>query len=200
MHIIFLTGTIGSGKSAASAILKKLGAQVINSDLVARDILNPGTPGWQDTVNAFGQDILTPQGVIDRPKLAQKVFSNPQALEKLNNIVHPRVNTAIDAQINHYRAQGADTVVIEAALVVDSNWLRQAEQSWVLKSSKEVTLKRLKSRGLNDAESLARMAAQPPPEDKIQRGLVIIENNGDMEALRASIENLWNQMHNEDRG
>jgi dephospho-CoA kinase len=197
MYIIFLTGTIGSGKSTVSRILKELGAVIIDSDKVAREILNPGTLAYQETVATFGQEILTSQGDIDRQKLARKVFENPVVLEKLNNITHPRVNAKIDSQVQLSRERKTDVLVIEAALVTESNWIKQVNQSWVVKASKEVTLKRLKNRGLSESESLARLANQPPPEDKLTNEVVIINNDGNMEELRAIIEKLWNQIHNE---
>ena len=95
MKIISLTGGIGSGKSTVSAILKELGAVVIDADKVGHEVIDPGTPGWQEVVATFGRDILTPQGTIDRKKLAQIVFNNPEALQKLNQIVHPKIDAEV---------------------------------------------------------------------------------------------------------
>jgi dephospho-CoA kinase len=200
MKIIGLTGGIGSGKSTVSAILKELGAAIIDSDKVGHNVLNPGTPGWKEAAAAFGRDILDPQGTIDRKKLAQIVFKNPEALEKLNKIVHPRIDAEIDARLKQYREQGTDVVVVEVALITEARWVPRADQVWVVKTPKDITLKRLKERGMSESESLARMAAQTPAEEKVKRGLVIIDNAGSANDLRAKVEKLWNEIHNEDRG
>ncbi len=199
MKIIGLTGGIGSGKSTVASILKESGAVLINSDKVGHEVLNPGTPGWQEVLEAFGQDILTPNGNIDRQKLAQIVFNNPEALQRLNRIVHPKIEREVQSRLKKLQEQGIATVVIEAALISEAFWAPQAEQIWVVKTSQEITLHRLKERGLSKSESLERMASQYPAEERVKRGLVIIDNNGSIEELRAKVVKLWQEIHNRDR-
>jgi dephospho-CoA kinase len=197
MKIIGLTGGIGSGKSAVASLLKELGAAVIDSDRVGHEVLNPGTPGWSEVVKNFGREILATDGAIDRRKLAGVVFNNPEALRKLNRIVHPRIENEVKSRLQTLREQKADVVVIEAALIGEAGWTSLAEQIWVVKSAPQITLKRLKERGVSEAEARARMAAQKPAEEQVQHRLVIINNDGSLEDLKAGVKILWRKLFNE---
>jgi dephospho-CoA kinase len=196
MKTIILTGGIGSGKSTVSAALKNLGAVIIEGDRVGHEIIEPGTPGWQAVTEAFGRDILTPQQTIDRQKLAQKVFHNAAALQKLNGILHPRVDAEMESRIQNYRSQGRDIVAIEVALITPADWIHKADYIWVVKAPRDIILKRLRNRGMSEEESLARMSFQPPVEEQLQRKLVFIENDGTPADLRAKVEKLWQEIHN----
>ncbi len=196
MKTIVVTGGIGSGKSTVSTVLRNLGAVVIEADRVGHEIIEPGTPGWREVVAAFGQDILTPQQSIDRQKLAQKVFHNPEALKKLNGILHPKVDAEMNARIQQCRKQGTDIVVIEVALITPADWIHKADYIWVVKAPKETVLKRLSNRGMSEPESLARMAFQPPVEEKLKRKLIFVENDGTQDDLKAKVEKLWQEIHN----
>jgi dephospho-CoA kinase len=194
MKIIGLTGNIGSGKSTVSALMKELGAKVLDSDKMGHEVFNPGTPGWQETIAAFGPDILTPEETIDRKKLAQIVFRDPAARLKLNEIVHPKVEEAVRKALKAYQEQGVEVAMIETALIENVRWTSLADQIWVVKTAPEITVKRLKERGMSEPESRARMASQTPPEDHIQHGLVIINNDGNLEELRAKVHQLWQEL------
>ncbi len=196
MKIIILTGGIGSGKSTAGAILKELGAVVIDSDLLARQALDPGKPAFIETVEVFGQDILTDQGSIDRAKLGRIVFNNPEALLKLNQIIHPRVDSVVDGLLQEYKKQGVKAVFIEMAILAEAEapFMSSAAGVWVVKSSKDIILERLKDRGVSEAEALARMANQPSVEGRVKDNLSIILNNGDKDELKAKIEKLWEEL------
>jgi dephospho-CoA kinase len=196
MKTIILTGGIGSGKSAVSSILQQSGAIIIDSDRVGREVVDPGTPGLQEIVEHFGEDILAPDNTLDRKKLAQKVFRNPEALKKLNHIIHPRVDAEIENRLQQYRDQGVKTVFIETALIENSPWVTDADEYWVVKAPREIILKRLQGRGLSESESLARMANQSPPEEKVKHGLVIINNEGSLEDLKSNVMKLWLKTQN----
>jgi len=199
MKIIGLTGRIGSGKSTVASILKEMGATVIDLDKVGHEILNPETSGWRETVKTFGRGILSPQGDIDRQKLAQIVFNNPEALRKLNRITHPKIDREVQQRLKRLREQQVDVVVLEAALIDAVSWAPQAEQIWVIRASKETSLNRLKKRGMSESESLIRIASQKPAEKYINKGLVIINNDGTLEDLKAKVIKRWKEMHNKDR-
>jgi dephospho-CoA kinase len=196
MKTIIVTGGIGSGKSTVSAILRELGLNVIEADRVGHEIIEPGTPGWREVVETFGQDILTPQQTIDRQKLAQKVFHNPQALNKLNGILHPKVDAEIHGRLQLFQQQGANTVVIEVALITPADWVQKSDYVWVVKAPKDIILKRLCDRGMSESEALARMSFQPPVEEKLKRRLTVIENDGTTAQLKAKVEKLWQDIHN----
>jgi dephospho-CoA kinase len=196
MKIIGLSGGIGSGKSTVSAILKELGAVVIDSDQVAHEVRDRSV---DEVVRAFGPGILTPEGTIDRKKLSRVVFHDSRALLKLNGIIHPKVDQEIFARLEKLASQGVPVVFIEVPLLSKAEWYTRADQIWVVKSSREITLKRLRQRGMTEQEALARMAAQTPPEEHVKHGLVIINNDGSLQDLRAKVEKLWKEIHNKDR-
>jgi dephospho-CoA kinase len=197
MKIIALTGGIGSGKSTVSAILKDLGAAVLDSDQLAREVRD--TTSLQEVVAAFGTKILTSQGSIDRRKLAQVVFTDQQALSKLNHIIHPKLEAEINRQLEELERKGTAVVVVEIPLIAEAEWPRRADQVWGVKAPRDLTLKRLAARGLSQSEALARMANQTPPEQHVKHSLVIIENDGDLQALRTKVEKLWEGIHNKKR-
>jgi dephospho-CoA kinase len=194
MKIIALTGGIGSGKSTVAAILKDLGAVVVDSDKVAHEVRDTAALG--EVVEAFGKDILNPEGRIDRKKLARIVFHDPQALTRLNKIVHSKLEIEINNRIRIFKQQGIETLVIEIALISEAPWVERADYIWEVKAPRETTLKRLEERGMGQSEARARMAAQKPSEDSIERTLLIIENDGSIEDLREKVVKLWNKIHN----
>ncbi len=196
MKIIGLTGGIGSGKSTVASILKEMGAVVIDLDEVGHEILSPGTPAWQQVVKTFGRGILSPQEDIDRQKLAQIVFNSPEALRKLNRITHPRIDREVQSRLRKLQEQQVEVVILEAPLIDAVSWVPQAEKIWVIRASEEARLKRLKRRGMGESESLKRMASQQSAEKYIQKGLVVINNDGTVEDLRAEVIKHWEDLHN----
>ena len=196
MKIIGLTGGIGSGKSTVASILKKLGVAVIDLDKIGHEILSPRNPAWQEVVDTFGRGILSPRGTIDRHKLAQIVFGEPEALAKLNRITHPKIDREVQSRLKKLEEQQVDAVVLEAALIEAVSWASKAEQIWVIRASKENTLRRLKHRGMTESEALSRKASQEPPEQFIKKGLVIIENDGTLDELRDKVLKSWKALHN----
>jgi dephospho-CoA kinase len=191
MKIIILTGGIGSGKSTVGTILKVLGAEVIDSDRLGREALDPGTPGFKETIEAFGQDILTANGAIDRTKLGRIVFNNPEALMKLNRIVHPRVDDVIEERLQECKKQGVRAVFIEMAILAKAPYMERVDEVWVVRAPRQTILERLQGRGVDQKDALARMANQPPVEERIKDNLTIIVNDGDKADLKLKIKKLW---------
>jgi dephospho-CoA kinase len=194
MKIIGLTGGIGSGKSVIAGFLKELGAAVIDADKIGHEMIEPGTPVWQEVVDTFGRDILDPHGAIVRKKLAQIVFSDPSALEKLNRITHPRILAEVKTRLKEYEKQGFKVVVMEAAILIEAGWAPLADEVWLALAPADVTFQRLKQRGLPESEALARIAAQVPGEAKISRAQVVIHNDGSLEDLKAKVEKLFQRI------
>ena len=120
MQIIGLTGGIGSGKSTVAGLLAGLGATVIDADRVGHQILAGDEPTRWQIIDAFGDDVVADDGAIDRRKLGDIVFANPRALEQLNAIMHPKIDTAVAEQLQHYRRQGVKVVIIEAPLLIET--------------------------------------------------------------------------------
>jgi len=192
---IGLTGGIGSGKSAASAILAELGAIVIDADKVGHEVYLPGKPAWQDLVRAFGAEIVAVDGRIDRQKLGAEVFSNPQALARLNAIVHPRIAEEIERTIAALRAEGTTAaVVVEAAVLIEAGWQRLVDEVWVLATEHELALERVvASRGLTRSEVERRIRSQLSDEERCREAACVIRNDRGLAELRAGIERLWRE-------
>ncbi len=197
VKIIGLTGNIGGGKSSVARFLHELGAECIDADKVGHDIYNPGTPGWKETVEAFGQDILSPDGTIDRKKLSQKVFNNPEAIARLNGILHPKIRREVELRLDCARRQGKKVAVIEATLLVEAGWMDMIDTLWLVIAPHDLTLKRLKERGLPESEALARMSAQTPPEKLEKYAQKIINNDGNLAKLKLTVKSLWENTFND---
>ncbi len=192
MKVIGLTGGIGSGKSTVSQFLAKLGAVILDADRVGHEALKPDTDIWREVVAAFGRQILTSSGDIDRAKLGEAVFGKPESLSRLNQIMHPRMYDMIKAQLEGYRRQGVEVVVLEAPLLIEAGWTSLVDEVWVTVASESTVLRRLKERiGLSEPESLARIRSQLSSQERIKHADVVINNDGDLDELKARVEELW---------
>jgi dephospho-CoA kinase len=196
MQIIILTGTIGSGKSTVAAILRELGAPVINTDELARHIIDPGTPAFRKVVEYFGTEIVDDKGAIDRKKLAAKVFTNPTALDKLNSIVHPAVDDVTEAFFDQFQADGKKYVFVEMAILAKIGWQQRVDRYWVVKVDQATALNRLAERGVKREDALARLANQPDPLKNLSKPFDILTNDSDLKQLRQKVEKLWQKLDN----
>jgi dephospho-CoA kinase len=197
MKVIGLTGGIGSGKSEIAIYLKHLGAGIIDADKVGHEIFNRGTPCWQKVVETFGKDIIDNEENIDRKKLAKIVFQNPEAMAKLNQITHPMILDEIQSRLKKFETAGYKTAVVEAALLIEAGWASYMDQIWLAIAPQDITLVRLKKRGLSESDAKARIAAQIPGETKIKQATAVILNDGSIDDLRKKVAKLWNGIHNE---
>ena len=193
MKVIGLTGGIGSGKSTVSQFLAELGAVIIDADRVGHEAFKPGTELWQEVVAAFGQQIVTSDGDIDRNKLGEMVFGNLDSLSRLNQIMHPRMYKMVEARIEEYRRQGVSVVVLEAPLLIEANWTPLVDEVWVTVASEPTVLRRLSERGggLSEPEALARIRSQLSLEERVKRADVVINNDGNLDELKARVRELW---------
>ena len=194
MLVIGLTGSIGTGKSEAARQLEALGASVISADQVGHEAYTPNTQAWEQVVAAFGEDILQEDGEIDRRKLGALVFSDPGQLEKLNQIMHPRMARMVADKIEVLRSQGVNVVVVEAALLFEAGWDSLVEEVWVTDSQDQVVIERLKERnGMSEGEARKRISSQMDRTERLERSDYVIENSGDMAALESAIKELWDR-------
>jgi len=192
MKVIGLTGSIGSGKSTVSQFLAELGAVIIDADKIGHEAYKPDTEAWREVVAAFGRQILTPGGDIDRKKLGEIVFSNAEALARLNQIMHPRMYDMVKAQLEEYQRQEADVVVLEAPLLIEAGWASLVDEVWVTVASESTVLRRLKEQfGLSRQEALARIRSQLSSEERVKHADVVIDNDGNLDELRARVDKLW---------
>jgi len=195
MKVIGLTGGIGSGKSTVSRFLAELGAVIIDADKVGHEALKPDTELWREVVAAFGRQILTPSGDIDREKLGEIVFSNPDSLLRLNRIVHPRLYEVVKAQLEECRRQGIEAVVLEAPLLIEAGWASLVDKIWVTVASEATVLRRLQERtGLSEPESLSRIRSQLSFVERVRYADVTIDTDCDPDELRARVGKLWQKL------
>ncbi len=204
MKVIGLTGGIGSGKSTVSRFLEKLGAVIIDTDKIGHEVFEPDTDAWREVLAAFGRQILTPDGEVDRKKLGKIVFANPEALARLNKIMHPRIYAWVKAQIEEYRRQRVRVVVLEAPLLIDVPLLMKAgepsllgevSEVWVTVAPESTVIQRLRKKlGFSEPEVLARLRSQLPSEERIKHADVVIDTGCSLDELRAKIEKLWRKL------
>ena len=193
MKTIGLTGGIGSGKSAVSAMLGELGAWVIDADKVGHDIYRPDMEAWRQMVAAFGAEILAADRSIDRKKLGGIVFGSDEALARLNAIVHPLMFDEIGRRIAAKRAAGfRRPIVVEAAVLVEANWLPLTDVVWVVETPHSAVVARVAAqRGLPARDIEARIASQLSDAERRRHADLVIRNAGSLEALRRQVETAW---------
>ncbi|MCG0285169.1 dephospho-CoA kinase [Streptomyces sp. PSAA01] len=185
-----LTGGIGAGKSEVSRILTSLGAVLIDSDRIAREVVEPGTPGLTAVVTEFGPEVLTADGRLDRPRLGGIVFNDPERLSALNAIIHPLVR---DRSAELQAAAAPDAVVVhDVPLLAENKLAPLYDLVMVVDATPETQLDRLvRLRGMAEDEARARMAAQATRADRLAIADVVIDNNGPIEALEPQVTKVW---------
>lgn len=190
MLTVGLTGGIGAGKSEVSRLLASFGAVLIDADRIAREVVEPGTPGLAAVVDAFGDDILTAEGALDRPRLGSLVFSDPQKLTTLNAIVHPLVG-ARSAELQQAAAPEA-VVVHDVPLLTENGLASLYDLVLVVDALPQTQLDRLvRLRGMDEAEAKARMAAQATREQRLEIADIVIDNDGPLDRLEPQVTAAW---------
>jgi dephospho-CoA kinase len=196
MRIYGLTGGTGSGKSAAALRFEDHGIPVIDADKVGHDVIAPGGTAERGVIEAFGDDIVV-DGRIDRAKLADRVFGDSEALQRLNGLVHPAIFAEIGQRCAAYAGEGKEAVLIDAALLGDNGTLQEWFAGLVLVlCPEEERIRRLVAyRGFTVTEARTRVAAQVNPEDKRPLATWIIDNSGDLSALHAQVDKIAEAIH-----
>jgi dephospho-CoA kinase len=186
-----LTGGIGAGKSTVARLFAERGAVVVDSDLLAREVVAPGTDGLAEIVAAFGDAILQPDGSLDRPALGAIVFSDPDALKVLEGITHPRIQAESARLIDAAEAAGAPVLIHDIPLLVESGATENFEDIVVVEAPDEVRLARLEQRGLPRDQALERMKSQATNEQRRAAATYVIDNGGSLDDLRRQIDRVW---------
>ncbi|PWJ05852.1 dephospho-CoA kinase [Streptomyces sp. NWU49] len=185
-----LTGGIGAGKSEVSRLLVECGAVLIDADRIAREVVEPGTPGLAAIVDAFGTDVLAPDGSLDRPALGSLVFADPDRLAVLNSIVHPLVG-ARSRELEAAVAEDA-VVVHDVPLLTENGLAPLYDLVIVVDASPETQLDRLvRRRGMTEEDARARMAAQATREQRREIADIVIDNDVPLEALERRVQEVW---------
>jgi len=188
-YAIGLTGNIATGKSVVRKMLEHLGAYGIDADVLSHRAIMKGSPGFQPVIDTFGQWVLGPNGEIDRSKLGDLVFKSPDAMMRLETIIHPLVRQALDVLVKKTNNQ---IVVIEAIKLLESDLHQLCDQVWVTMSSTDLQLERLMDkRNLTRREAEDRINAQLPATAKLTKADVVIENTGTFEKTWKQVYDAW---------
>jgi dephospho-CoA kinase len=192
--LVGLTGGIGSGKSTVARLLEKRGAVVFDADLLAREAVEPGTPGHAAVIERFGADVLAPGGELDREALASIVFADPSARRDLEEIVHPEVRRLFAEGSEAYRDTDS-VVVFSAPLLVETGMHTAFEILVVVSATVATQIERLmRQRGMSASSIRARIEAQAPLEDKAAVADFLVDNEGTLDELESQVDRLWNDL------
>lgn len=191
-HIIGLTGNIASGKTTAARILADLGAEVIDADAIAHDVLGPDTAETAEVEARFGPSVIAPDRSVDRAALGQIVFRDNDALADLEAIVHPSTRRRI---VDRIQASTAIVAVVEAIKLLEGPLVGQVDSVWVVTAPREIQIQRLiRERGLSEETAALRVDSQNPEAEKVLRADVVIRNEGAPRQLRAQVEAAWSAL------
>lgn len=194
MRLFGLTGGIASGKSTVSRMLRELGAHVLDADVIAREVVEPGTPGLAAVAARF-PDVLTPDGRLDRAKLGAHVFANPAERAALNAIIHPRVGQAFLEKMQALAAQGLERVIYDVPLLIENGLQAGMDGVLLVWVPRPLQKARLMTRdGLSEEAAEARLRSQLPLDDKRAHATWIVDNSGDLASTRAQVEQVWQAM------
>ncbi len=196
MRLVGLTGGIGSGKSTVARMLAERGAVVIDADAIAREVVEPGTDGFDEVVERFGDDVLAGDGSLDRDAVAAIVFDDDDARADLNAIVHPRVGEEIGRRLAALNADGhVALAVVDVPLLVESGAAAGYDAVIVVTAPQELRVERLvRDRGMDPDDVRARIAAQASDEERRAVATHVIENDGDLAALEARVEEVHREL------
>jgi dephospho-CoA kinase len=196
--VIGLTGGIASGKSVVSQMLGEQGALIIDADKVGHEAYLRGSGCYDAVVEAFGRDVVGPDGEIDRKALGGKVFGDPAQRRRLEGIVWPWMRTTMEHRLAKLRADGVPVVVLEAAVLIEADWIPIVDQVWLVEVSPAVARRRLMERnGLTAEQADARIAAQLTNDERIRHADAVIENNGTLDDLRKRVDAEWERLTSE---
>ncbi len=195
MVVIGLTGGIASGKSTAARYLADKGAHMIDADKLGHRVYEAGRPAFDQVVATFGDDVVGPDGQIDRRALGGKVFGSPEQLKRLTDIAWPGILAMAKEEIEQARRDGASFVVLEAAVLLEANWQADVDEVWVVTVEPRVAIARATARdGVDEAAVQARIDAQLANAERIALADVVIDNGGSEAALLANLDAEWDRL------
>jgi dephospho-CoA kinase len=191
-----LTGSIAVGKSFVLSVLKELGCRTIDADQVARDVVEAGTPGLQAIVDTFGEEVLTPDGSLNRPKLGAMVFGDETKRLKLNSILHPFIIARQDALMRRWEQETPGGIaVVDAALMIESGGYKRFDKLIVVHCRPEIQLQRLMAReNLSQEEAQRRVSSQMPQDEKKTFADFLIDTSEGFESARQQTEDVWHRL------
>ncbi|MGI8575742.1 MAG: dephospho-CoA kinase [Egibacteraceae bacterium] len=185
MHLVGLTGGIASGKSTVAAVFSQHGMELVDADLIAREVVVPGAPAWHKIITHFGDDVVGTDGFLDRRLLGELVFADPAKRRLVNELTHPPIMARIASDLEAL-AERAALVVLDMALLVEIGMARDYDAIVVVSCRPETQLRRLvEQRGMSLEQARQRVEAQAPLEERLAVATHVIENEGSVEELRA---------------
>ncbi len=192
---IAITGGAGSGKSTVARMFVELGAPVLDADAAARKAVAVGTPAWQELRRLFGEEYFNPDGELNRAKVAQLVFADPEARKRLNAIVHPQVARELQRQIKELEQQGANLVFVEVQLLFEAGLEAAYDRVIVVYVDPEDQIRRLQGRDDRDAGEIEGiLKAQWPLNDKAARADFVVDNRGTLDDTRKKVQEIWTEL------
>ena len=196
-----LTGGIASGKTAVAAMLREMEFRVMEADVLAHGVIEPGQPAHDEVLREFGTGFADGSGRIDRGKLAAIVFPDPAKLAKLNAIIHPRVEELVFRQFEEWKREGVqDAAFVEAALLVEAGYTKNLDGLGVVFCRPEQQIERLLERGMSEVEARRRIAVQMPVEEKLKHATEKIDCSGTMEETWDQVKALAGKLRNTGTG
>jgi dephospho-CoA kinase len=194
MRVIGLTGGIATGKTTVARLLEKLGADIIDADQIAREVVEPGSPVLEKICLLFGHEALLPDGLLNRQFVRNKIFSDPEKRRQLENILHPAIKEHALQQLEKVRNSGVDVAVYVAPLLIEAGATDRVDEIWVVTVRPEVQLQRLMTRDNCSKEEAERViAAQMPLAEKERFGVVVIDNSASLHNTREQVIAAWRQ-------
>ena len=195
MRVIGLTGGIAGGKSLVSQQLAERGAVVIDADKLGHEAYRQGSETFRAVVDAFGEDVIGGDGEIDRKALGAKVFTEPASRRRLEAIVWPAMRGMMEERLAELRAKHTAVAVLEAALLIEADWLPLVDEVWLVTASPETVGRRLAERnGMTAEQAASRVRAQLSNEERRAYADVVIENDGPLEELQRAVDESWSKL------
>ena len=195
MHVIGLTGGIASGKSTVARFFREHDIPVIDADILGHRTYEPGSDTFEAVVRTFGDDLVAPDGTINRQVLGGKVFGKPDELTKLTDIVWPGIRRLASQDLAGFETAGNKLVVLEAAVLFEAGWQDLTDEIWVVVVEPELAVERLAIRNNMPADAArARIASQLSNSERVAQADVVIENNKDLDALETRIQEAWKEL------
>jgi dephospho-CoA kinase len=192
---IAITGGAGSGKSTVVRMFQELGAVVLDADQVARDAVAVGTPAWQELHRLYGEDFFNENGTLNRSRLAQRVFTDPEARRRLEALIHPLVAQELQNQVADLEGQGVDLVLVEVPLLFEAGQEHAFDRVIVVAAPEADQIRRLRSRDhREEAEIRGILQAQWPLQKKVARADYVVDNNGKLKSTQEQVKNIWEKL------
>lgn len=190
MQVLGLTGGIGMGKSAAETLLRQRGVAVVDTDALARQVVEPGQPALEEIRRCFGPEMLSPDGRLIREALARRVFADPPARRQLEELLHPRIRALWRAQVETWRTEGRPLAVVSIPLLFETQAERELDATLCIACSATTQRRRLQGRGWSPEQIDQRIAAQWPVEKKMAHADFVIWTEGAMDLHAAQLERI----------